>query len=1317
MLKYKDYFLRYVVRNVQQLPNRKPVHVSRIVLPWNSLIHYMGESSSDYGISLSHPLLRTNESAPIRVFHIDEVVSDLGNPRLKTFNRNKLLLSYFSDQNKLFTRLKRVDRAMREKRAILVFDYSLIPHRYNYPVNRLAWINEHANAMLTQLAKLKEVGGQRNQFLCFKLPKVLPELTLFKITPNPIPTVRLDDWSDLNALNLFYLWNYIEMGTIDPTIASNITIAFTDENHITQVNLGNLMEWAKEDLGLTRKYLYHAWVRLYELRTVADSEALDGVEETGQADEDIETDITARTLAEDTAELVTIGRLSTAEQNRLWTLSRSYKTIKSPVGEGTLETLAEPDPEVIRIDPAKVVVVDKPNLLDKDMANSAVDVLDKVYLEKVLEKDIAATVLSMQQAGALVTDYKVEEKVDALNHYKEYSATIVPIAGKKSTFNFKLPAVDESGEFIANGVKYRLDKQKGDLPIRKTRSDRVALTSYYGKAFVDRSPKAVNNYGRWIISIISKIAMDGSDNTVTNLVFSSAPLPKLELPRHYTAVAQSILKFTSGKYDFYFGYANIDKIFPTASIERAKELELVICGTVNEEPLKYLGMDVDGNLSAFDAKSEEGIGALSDILSVGDKRVPIEFAEIKVFGKAVPLVLFLGYIHGLGKLLDIVGINHRWVEAGKQTNLESYEYRFRFRNESLVIDTRDRLGALIIGGLSAVARITPGHDSFEFNKKGVYGHVLEMVGLGRHILKEVELMDRMFIDPITKELLQEMKEPVELRKLLIRAAELLLTDSYTDEMDTSQMRIKGYERFSGFVYKRMVEAIRTHRSAPNITKSQISTNPKSVWGDILADQAVMLVEESNPLHNLRERESVTFAGQGGRDAKTMVERTRIFHTNDVGVISESTPDSSKVGIRSYMPPNAKFNSLRGTTNRFDYEVDGATSAISTVALFSPGATHMDAKRLNFVSIQQSSMVSARGGVVTPVRTGYEQVIANRCSDKFAYTARGDGVVTEVTEKYIKIRYKKGNEEVETGIKLGTSHGFAAGAIIPHSIRTDLKVGGKFKSGDAIAWNTDYFDRDYLNPGGVSMKNGVLIRLALMETADTLDDGSVISARLAEELSTPISKSKTLLIDFENSVTSLIKEGDTVDLDSILCIIEDASTATIAGSDKGLLGLSKLSGSTPKAKFRGVVGRIEVIYMGDMNDMHPTLKAIAKQDAKRRVEELNAVGASGATTGEITESTFVGGEKVVQNTMAITILMDASLNHSPGDKVAFDNALKSVVGRVMTGKNVTAGDNEPIDAMYSYDGVQRRIVLSPIINGVTNTTLLAVGKAFVATYHK
>ena len=267
---------------------------------------------------------------------------------------------------------------------------------------------------------------------------------------------------------------------------------------------------------------------------------------------------------------------------------------------------------------------------------------------------------------------------------------------------------------------------------------------------------------------------------------------------------------------------------------------------------------------------------------------------------------------------------------------------------------------MMLGGFHQYREAIRNYSVYDFDNKDVYYNVLEANGIGVRYIREMDLMFQLFVDHITKELLVEMKEPTDFVGLLIRSCELLLTDHHPDETDMEYMRIRGYERLARAVYNELVKSTRLYSARPIGSGTAIEVNPQAVWQSVLQDASLGLVEESNPIHNLKEKEVVTYAGTGGRSSRSMVKRSRIYHENDMGVISEATVDSSDVAVITYLTANPNFNTLRGTTRRYDKKEDGPTNLLSTSALLAPAATHDDPKRVNFIGIQQSAGIATRG---------------------------------------------------------------------------------------------------------------------------------------------------------------------------------------------------------------------------------------------------------------------------------------------------------------------------------------------------------------------
>jgi hypothetical protein len=200
-------------------------------------------------------------------------------------------------------------------------------------------------------------------------------------------------------------------------------------------------------------------------------------------------------------------------------------------------------------------------------------------------------------------------------------------------------------------------------------------------------------------------------------------------------------------------------------------------------------------------------------------------------------------------------------------------------------------------------------------------------------------MYKMFIDPITLSILKEMKEPTTFRGLLLRSCELLLNDNYPDEMDPRFMRIKGYERFAGAVYVELIRALRVQRAKTK--QNTLTLNPYAVWMNVMQDPAKSHISELNPIQELKEIEAVTFTGEGGRSSRSMVQRTRVFHENDLGTISEATVDSGDVGINVFMSADPMLTSVRGVSKQFDLKKPDHTSLLSTSALCAVGSDRDD----------------------------------------------------------------------------------------------------------------------------------------------------------------------------------------------------------------------------------------------------------------------------------------------------------------------------------------------------------------------------------------
>ena len=291
-------------------------------------------------------------------------------------------------------------------------------------------------------------------------------------------------------------------------------------------------------------------------------------------------------------------------------------------------------------------------------------------------------------------------------------------------------------------------------------------------------------------------------------------------------------------------------------------------------------------------------------------------------------------------------------------------------------------------------------------------------------------------------------------------------------------------------------------------------------------------------------------------------------------------------------------------------------------------------------------MSCIGYAQPQIRTGYEQVLPHRTSDLFAMTAKKPGKVISVSEHGIIVQYD--GDEKPTGYELGRRFGNAAGLVIPHSVKTDMIPGQVFKTSELICYNTGFFEKDLFNPNDVVGKSGIMVKTALMESNATLDDSSAISRRAAKLLSTSTTKVKYIVVNFDQSIRRLVKPGDKVESESILCVIEDAITAESGLFDEESLDtLRILSAQTPQAKTIGKIERIEVFYNGMIEDMSDSLRSIVTT-YDREFSKRNRAAGKTAYTGSVDEGFRIEGDPLSLDTLAIKVYITGEVPAGVGD---------------------------------------------------------------------
>lgn len=973
-------------------------NASNLVYPKGSIIHYWPDQLSIAGPSNQEPFLE--EVSTTFIDHISTLHTNEGRPMPSGLQLNTVLSNYRRDHRRYKALVR--DRALTaNKLNMLVVNYAPLNLLYRYTptvkTEYYRWYNQ-ARTFIATVNNLAQRIPEWAQFIEVNFEAV-PERKDYIRLLSTISKETLSKVQGGSGFFLFELWKFLQF---EPSIFDDLTTEATEALRIvvrhnarfSVFSLTQFKEWMSDrdpktnikraaQLAPTRAPILF----LSYLDNLVVEEEVEDVEDTAPAQvshatpddlnlddlfnddlelgaakapkpvdttaeekeisellEQVRTDPLTSSIESTASALLKNKMISKSTYERAVEDALTFKTLENPWGgDETLDEFRTIKADDLTI-PERQIIEDRSAIFDKSFLESTVLATQRKYVETVLPKDIVSSVLSVQKQNVAVKDYKIERKEDAVNAYEIHRVTVKPLRGGKSVLEFRVPIFDEQNKFMSNGNKQVMRLQRIDLPIRKVKPNRVVCSSYYGKIFVERVTRKASNYGDWLAQTIIKRGFDNEDTSITQLELNSVFTRKEKLPYTYTSVAASVGRFTAmvnGRtFVFEFDYPRRKSLFTEAALSMENDERKVLAHSANCTLYIDLRDQVYLVDHAQDTPAYTPLGDFPSVLGISTANAPVPAVEMKILDKTIPVGLALGYTMGLSKLVELLECQIRKVPRGERAVLASHEYRLTFDNETWVLSRADRRATLILGGLERQNKLLRQYSTEDFDGKDVYYRILEENKLSSRYLRKLDNTMISWMDHITEEILVSMGEPTTVEGLLVRAAEMLMTEDSPSVVAPEFMRYRGPERVAGIIYQEINRAVEAFNNR-NGQDRTIALNPISIWQKIVQDPAVLLVEEANPIQCLREQEGTTYRGFGGRPDRAMTAESRIFEERDRGVTSESTVDSGAVGVVNFLSPNANFDSVRGLTRAFDPAKDGNASLFSTSMLLAPLADHDD----------------------------------------------------------------------------------------------------------------------------------------------------------------------------------------------------------------------------------------------------------------------------------------------------------------------------------------------------------------------------------------
>lgn len=663
--------------------------------------------------------------------------------------------------------------------------------------------------------------------------------------------------------------------------------------------------------------------------------------------------------------------------------------------------------------------------------------------------------------------------------------------------------------------------------------------------------------------------------------------------------------------------------------------------------------------------------------------------------------------------LNIPGNKVMPPQPGNEALSEEVKYvpqpndiHIRFADRVLHFNRYPLQKSLIVAGLANYDLTS--YSMSEFEGKDVYFRILADEGTSTNYLKGIDDFYDLFIDNITYSVLKMMKEPTNVRDLLIRCAVLLSTTDHLPPSSGLNHRIRGYEQFAAILCNEMSRSFANFRSHKGLG-NKFTINPDAVYLRIIQNATMLPAELGSPMEDMKLKAEVSYAGIGGRTAESFVVNDRRFDESDTGVIGEATVDNGKAGMAATLSYNPNIKGTLGIVQPTEDKNKIEPSQLwTTTALVFPCSTNDDTKRINFINIQSSHLVPVKQYDRLRVRTGYERIVAHRCSRIFAGVAEEDGKVTKIDDKakLVEVTYKSGRKDVFT---FGESYTEFQSFEVTNRVALDVKMGQSFKKGDIITHNTDYFHKDH-DTGQVDFSIGSLANVALIESDATTEDSCEISERLSKKLTMYPTNERVVVLSAKSLVHYCAKVGDhVIPTDNLMIFEESPMTRSMFTADDDTLSMiADLNKATPHADHQGEIVKIDAYYGCEIKDMSPTLQPIVKAAVDEKIRRSKLASETDKadeypTSSIIAKDSKYKGTMFTEDTVMLIFHIKEAIPHGTGDKLVLCNQLKCTCCGVFPKKLYTESGVE-VDMLFSARAMNKRIVLSAPLTGIASRIL-------------
>jgi len=479
--------------------------------------------------------------------------------------------------------------------------------------------------------------------------------------------------------------------------------------------------------------------------------------------------------------------------------------------------------------------------VDERVKSSTLSNLDEEYNKKQAMKDLKAIVSSFSESVYLpltVDSFSMNDGSDDFNQINTVSIRYKTDEGRSLSFSLDLPKIVDKRYFYLGGNKKVLTKQLFRLPIVKTKPDRVEITTNFNKVTIERTNGKLSRKNAYLLKLLGNyklnknITIEYGANGIVNANYKN--------DFEYEELSESLTKIESPKYKIIFNRQDIeseisllelpedyikDNMTPigfnkiTGSLLFIRDEKIYSATVSGEKPIEDLVSNTLFNFLYVDVLERTDADRLPQI---GKSFI---YTKMSILGTSYPIFAVVGMLNGITDILKRYKVDYKVVDEKISRNAEYVEVKFK---DKFLYYKDNVKNTLLLNVLFMMN--TEEYDYAEFDLDQPYlDFFIHKLDQPIYIKNTLKINTNILIDPITKNVLNDLKLPTNIIDLLLLANTMLMNNSYRPQNDVRNYRIRGNEIVFAMMYQIIAEAyIKYQRARLNGRDAASFDIPKNI---------------------------------------------------------------------------------------------------------------------------------------------------------------------------------------------------------------------------------------------------------------------------------------------------------------------------------------------------------------------------------------------------------------------------------------------------------------------------------------------------------